>query len=538
MPLSILPQPKDLTETGENFTLTAETTIHADATALPIAWQLHDLIATSTGIRLPVEKAPSGRGEATPSNIIALRTVGEGNEESYTLAVDANGVEITAPSGAGFQNAFATLIQLMPVSVLRQAGSAESVSVAGVQIADEPSYGWRGFMLDPARHFLPKEFVMRMLDIAALLKMNKMHFHLTDDQGWRIEVPGWPKLVEQGSWRPETVIGHAGKSDRDFDGTPHGSYYTTEDLQEIVAYAAARHIEVVPEIDLPGHMGAALRAYPELGIPGTIVEPTIWGVSDMVLRPSPEALQFVQDVVAHTLTIFPGEYIHLGGDEVPKTGWENDEYSRGRVEELGLNSVEELQNWFLKSCVAQVREAGRKAICWDEALEADGMPKDTVIAAWRVWGGGENRPDVQALKAGHQIVNCAHEWTYLDAYASEDAEEPLSIGGLLPVEKVAEFSPVPPGVSEEEASRVLGLQGQLWSEYMKDGRAVEYRAFPRLSVLADIGWASPEVRAAHPVADRLPAHLELLDVLGVNYRPLAGPHPWQQGGTGRLNRNT
>jgi hexosaminidase len=522
-----------VSERPGSFTVTADAVIVAEGPASTAAWLLHDAIRAGLGHALPV--LPSGAGSPAFTVIVdgdpELRFPSTAAER-YQLEIRTDGVTVRAAHPAGAVRAVQTIRQLLPAHTLRAAPVTNAPrELPCVLIEDEPRFGWRGVMLDVARHFQPKEFLLRLVDLAALHQLNVLHLHLTDDQGWRLEVPGWPKLTEIASWRAETVTGHA-RAGQGYDGTPHGGYYTAADLKEVVAYAAARHITVVPEIDLPGHVRAALAAYPELGNTGARKPvATTFGIFDEVLAPTDEALRFAKDVFDVVVDIFDSPFVHIGGDECPRTEWRQSATARARTAELGLSDVDLLQSWFTSQFADHLRGHGRRVIGWDEIMDG-GAPPDAVIAVWR-----EFSLAAKALAAGHDVIVGPAEAVYLDHYPSDDPHEPLHIHGHLPLDTIARFEPVPQGYAEnqdgaEPAGQVLGVQAQLWTEYLPTPKAVEYTAFPRLAAVADMAWASADNRRRHPVTERIPGHLARLDALGVNYRPPSGPHPWQQGGTG------
>jgi hexosaminidase len=494
-------------------------------------------VLAGAGVRAPVVPA------ADPAATIVLR-VGDrvrDNPEGYRLTVTPERVTLGGGTADALARAVQTFRQLLPPAALRRAPvAAAPLLVECCVVEDAPRFAWRGVHLDVARHFMPVAFVLKLIDVAALHRLNVLHLHLTDDQGWRVEVPAHPRLTEVGGWRAATAIG---RTTDEYDGTPHGGFYTLDDLREIVAYAAARSVTVVPEIDLPGHVQSVLAAYPELGNTGRPVEVRrTWGISTNVLAATEEALGFARDVLGTVLDVFPGPWVHLGGDEVPRTEWRESPAAAARAAELGLSGVDELQSWFLRRLHDYIRDwrqtsrsatgdnvtkQGRRVVGWDEVADDGGMPADTVVMAWR---GAEK--GVAAMAAGHDVVMCPEDVTYFDHYQSADADEPLAIGGLTTVEDVAAWEPS----AGDGPGRLLGVQGQHWTEYLPTPAAVEYVAFPRLSALAEVAWTAPERRDAADLLRRLPAHLERLDALGVNYRPLDGPRPGQRGGTGRRRR--
>ncbi|GAA2094265.1 beta-N-acetylhexosaminidase [Streptomyces albiaxialis] len=468
-----------------------------------------------------------------PEVLLRFGPTPQGGPEAYRLEIDgrradAARVVLTADTREGLARGIQTLRQLLHAAP----------ELPCCLIDDAPRFPWRGVMLDVARHFLPKPAVLRMIDLAALHRLNTVHLHLTDDQGWRLPVPGRPRLTEVGGWREGTLVGHATRP-LGFDPTPHGGSWSRADLAEIAAYAGARHLTLVPEVDMPGHVQAALAAYPSLGVTGPHGVACGWGVSPHVLAPTEEALGFAREVLDAVLGVFDSPVVHLGGDECPRTEWRADPAVRARARALGLPSVDATQSWFHARLAEHVRAAGRRVAGWDEMAEGGEAPEDAVVMAWRDWV----RPGVAgaALAAGHDVVQCPAGFTYLDQYQSDGPDERLAQDGHLPLEKAAAFDPLAVGIPEGTldapgAGRVLGVQAQLWSEYLPTPEAVEYMAFPRLGALAEAGWSSTARRAEHPFAGRAAAYTALLDAFGVNYRPLDGPRPWQRGGTGRRAR--
>ena len=529
MSIELIPHPVSLTEKdGAPFLVDDDTVIVAPGLAQAAAWLLHDLLRAGTGLRLPVMTEPAGTGaieftlsddEPAPWTTAA---------EAYRLDVSAERVHIGAATPAGLIQAVHTLRQLLPAETLRAAAVARPpLPIPAVLITDEPRFAWRGLMLDVARHFMPKESVLRFIDLVALHHLNVLHLHLTDDQGWRLPVPNWPKLTEISNWRTETVIGHA-MADTGYDGTPHGGHYTHDDLREIVAYAAARGVTVVPEIDLPGHVRSVLAAYPELGNTGERKPvATTFGIFSEVLAPTEEALRFCRDVFDTVVDIFPADFVHIGGDECPRTEWLESPVARARADELGLSGPELLQSWFTRRFAEHLSGYGRTIIGWDEILDG-GAPSDAVVMVWRDFGIAE-----KAIQKGHRVIVAPVQAAYLDYYPSDSEEEPLHIANRITLDDIAAFEPVPEGTDD---AAVLGVQAQLWTEYIPDARRAEYNLFPRLVASAELAWSTGRVRREHPVTDRMPTHLKRLDAIGVNYRPLEGPHPWQRGGTGSRAR--
>jgi hexosaminidase len=390
-------------------------------------------------------------------------------------------------------------------------------------VVDWPRFSWRGVHLDVCRHFMPKSFLLKMIDLAAFHKCNIFHLHLTEDQGWRIPIDRYPRLVEIGAWRRESASGHEGEGG--FDGVPHGGYYTKDDLREVVAFAAERHVTVVPEVDMPGHMTAAIASYPELGNTGRQLEvATGWGVFDHILNLEESTIEFCTDVIEEVLELFPGPYFHAGGDECPTVEWEANGRARRLMEEHEMDDARQLQAWFTARIAAHVEKRGRTLVGWHEIL-LGGAPPSAVVAAWREEGVGA------ALAAGHDVVMAPENWLYFDWAYSNDPAEPLAIRGAIPVERVYSYDPAPISLPEDARERVLGTQCQLWTEYVPTPRHAEYMYFPRLCALAEVAWspsrADGSARSYEEFERRLDRHLERLAALDVNYRPLSGPTPGQ-----------
>jgi len=437
--------------------------------------------------------------------------------EGYRLDVSGAGVEITGGSAAGVFYGMQTLRQLLPPSALRRAPTDSGpIAVRHLRVEDAPRFRWRGVLLDVARHFMPVSDVLRFVDLIAFHKLNVLHLHLTDDQGWRIEIPGRPRLTEVGAWRPRSMLGY--RTHQRYDDRPHGGCYTAGDLREIVAYAAERHVTVVPEIDMPGHMQAAIAAYPELGNGARPAVRTSWGISPHLLNASDVALDFCREVLDEVCAIFPSPLIGIGGDECPPDEWRASAGVQERMRAEGLADERALHGWFIGRMASHLRGHGRRVYGWDEILDG-GAPPDATVAAWRGIG-----QIARAARAGHDVVSCPDTYVYLDYRQSDDPGEPTPVGTLLTLADVYGFDPVPPGLTEVEAARVVGGQANVWTEHMESARRVDYMAFPRLCAFAEAVWSSGR-RDFAEFAGRLAPHLSRLDALGVNYRPLTGPRP-------------
>ncbi|MBE2203588.1 MAG: beta-N-acetylhexosaminidase [Chthoniobacterales bacterium] len=513
---ALIPQPVKATWLEGRWRLEPDTVIQWEGEA---ARQPAELLATQlrnpTGFVLPVQQAGSAAG--TSSVTLTRSADGPSESEGYQLRVGESGVRIVAQTAAGLFHGTQTLRQLLPPEIFSPSKISADWEVPAVDIHDFPKYGWRGMHFDVSRHFRPVRDVLRFIDTIASLKFNRFHWHLTDDQGWRIEIKKYPKLTEVGAWRKETLIGHALRpaAEFTFDGIPHGGFYTQEEIREVVRYAADRHITVVPEIDMPGHMQAAIAAYPHLGTNDKPVEVlTYWGMSEAVLNPEDSTIDFLRDVLSEVLELFPSQWIHIGGDEVVKTEWLQSERCQQLLKERGLEHMGEMQNWMLTRIQEFLQERGRDLVGWDEILEAD-FDRRAVVMAWR----SEDRGTIGA-RAGHPVVMASRN-LYFDYYQIEPSEnEPLAIGGCAPLDKVYSYNPVPPELTAEEAKRILGAQGQLWTEYMPTAEHLEYMAFPRACALAEMVWTPDSRKDYQEFLSRLKTQLIRLENAGVNYRRL------------------
>jgi hexosaminidase len=506
----VVPLPKEITkETGEAFTLTSSTKIiypDGNDKMKRNAEFLAEYISIATGIKTSLDT------ETQDENAIILSTGLESdNSEAYKIVVNSKAITVKGASEAGVFYGIQTLRKATPID------RVGSVLYSAATINDEPRFAYRGMSLDIARHFQPVEFIKKYIDMLALHNVNRFHWHLTDDQGWRIEIDSYPGLTEVGSMRSETVIG---RNSGEYDGTPHGGYYTKEELKEVVEYARERYITVIPEVDLPGHMLAALTAYPELGCTGGPYKVVgEWGVFDDILcAGKEESFEFLEAVLTEVMEIFPSEYIHIGGDEAPKTRWEECSLCQARIKELGLKDKDgHKAEHFLQSYVtARVEEFlnshGRRIIGWDEILEGELAPNATVMS-WRGMDGG-----IQAAKMGHDVIMTPTTYAYFDYYqAQNSAEEPFGIGGFLPVEQVYRFEPAPDILTEEEKKHILGPQANLWTEYIKESWHVEYMVLPRLAAMSEVQWMQPENKNYENFLERLPRLIKQYEKLGYTY---------------------
>ncbi|MFT2816766.1 beta-N-acetylhexosaminidase [Leifsonia sp. A12D58] len=444
--------------------------------------------------------------------------------EAYQLTVDETGVLITASGAAGFVAAVHTLLQLCGDDVWRSgAALPRTLSIPYVCIDDAPRYSWRGLMIDVARHFLPLRELRRIIELMAMHKLNTLHLHLTDDQGWRLEVLAFPRLTEVGSWRASTQVGGDDATAGEYK-RPHGGFYTQDELRDLVAFAADHGVTIVPEIDVPGHSQAAIAAYPQLGIstsPG--FPPAVWprfGVSDFPLNMEQGTVEFFRTVLDELLDIFPSRVIGLGGDECPSGPWEADPRSVELAAERELSHPRELQAWFLSQLAAHLDAHGRTLLAWDDLLEHESRP-DALVLGWRGEAGVR-----AALRAGLEVIACPDHLVYLDYRQSEDPREPVPVGVVVTAADIARFDPMPTGVEEGARALIRGGQGNLWAEHLDNPRSVDYMLWPRACALAEALWAGPVDDDAE-FAARLHSHLGRLDAFGVEYRQADGPKPWQ-----------
>jgi hexosaminidase len=518
--IAIIPQPASLVSRPGVFHITKRTVIWTDAATEAVARQLARYLEPATGFTIRVQV-----GGTLPAGAIAFhreRALVRLGTEGYRLDVTPSHVTVRAAEAAGAFYAVQTMRQLLPAEIFREAPVGDVAWVLpAVSIEDAPRFAWRGAHLDTARHFMPKEFIRKYIDLLALHKLNTFHWHLTEDQGWRLEIAQYPRLTSVGAWRAQTIVGRQprDRAQWQFDKTPHGGFYTQADAREIVAYARARFVNVVPEIEMPGHAMAAIAAYPELGVTGGPVEvATTWGVFSDILNADPSTVQFMKNVLAEVLAIFPSRYIHIGGDEADKTKWKASPPIQARIKELGLPDEPGLQSWFIRQMDTFLSGRGRRLVGWDEILEG-GLADNAVVMSWRGTQGG-----IDAARAGHDVVMAPTSHTYLDYYQSKDqAREPPAGGGFLPLETVYAFEPVPRELEPQFAKHVLGAQAQLWSEYMPNAKQVEYMAFPRLTALAEVVWTPVERKDYTGYLARLARHLPRLQALDVNFRPLDRP---------------
>ncbi|MBY8878424.1 beta-N-acetylhexosaminidase [Actinacidiphila acidipaludis] len=510
----IIPRPTRLTRLPGRFTFDATTALRAPDGALGAAGLLRTLLAPATGLPLPV----SSDGAVVLAVDPGLRGLGV---EGYELSVDPDAVLLRAAHRQGLLRGVQTLRQLLPAEAL-SAGPVTGVPwrVPCVRITDVPRYAWRGALIDVARRFQPLPYLKRFTDLLALHKLNVLHLHLTDDQGWRMPVAALPRLTEVGGTRARTMAGRAGSGT--FDDVPHSGAYTAAELRDLVAYAAERGVTVVPEIEMPGHVRSALAAYPELGnVPGRALDVwTEWGVCEQVLGMHDEALDFCRTVLGEVMDVFPSRYVHVGGDECPVTEWERTPAARQRAAELGLPAPKALHGWFLGRIGSFLLESGRTPLCWAE--DSGTLPREFTVMPWRDAAHG-----LAAARRGHDVVMAPHRATYLDYPQTGDPGEPLGQAGEIVDVAAVHRGSGPPPWEPEAAARVLGTQAQLWTEFVPTAEHAEYLLFPRLCALADRAW-NPAGTWAADVLPALHAHTARLTALGIRHGhlpPVPEPAP-------------
>lgn len=450
-------------------------------------------------------------GEQVKNAIVLGLDPGIANKEGYVLTTTPEGISINGQTENGVFYGIQTLRKSIPAEA-----KGATVLIPAGEIKDEPRFSYRGMHLDVGRHFFPKEFIKKYIDLLALHNMNTFHWHLTEDQGWRIEIKKYPKLTEIGSQRSRTVIG---RNTQEYDNTPYGGFYTQEEAKEIVKYAQERYITIIPEVDLPGHMLAALAAYPEMGCTGGPYEVCPrWGVfEDVLCIGNDKTMQFLEDVMSEIIEIFPSEYVHIGGDEAPRTRWEKCPKCQARIKAEGLKAdkkhtaEDRLQSYCMTRIEKFLNSKGRRIIGWDEILEGDVAPNATVMS-WRGASGG-----IEAAQMGHDVIMTPNTYCYFDYYQTADTkDEPLGIGGYVPIEKVYSLDPTF-DLNEEQKKHIIGAQANLWTEYITTTEHVEYMVLPRMAALAEVQWTQPEKKDFKDFTKRLARLMKFYQRDGFNY---------------------
>lgn len=505
--ISIIPKPQQL-ESGDGvFEITTKTTFSAPEEFEVATNFLKNFLVSGAGIELE---------KASKNATIVFKKDSSIVSEGYSLSVSKKGIEIKASDASGAFYAVQSLRQLLPPE-FEQLNSLpkKSIQIPAVTIKDSPTFKYRGMHLDVSRHFFPKEFVKQYISYLSMLKMNTFHWHLTDDQGWRIEIKKYPPLTEHAAYRDSTLIGHYNDTPQQYNKERYGGFYSQEDIKEIVAYAAKLNVTIIPEIEMPGHAQAAISAYPELGCTGEqIPVASKWGVFENIYCPNQKTMAFLKDILTETMELFPSEYIHIGGDEAPKTQWKKCSHCQQLIKKHNLKDEAELQSWFINEIETFVNSKGKKIIGWDEILEGGLAPNATVMS----WRGTEGA--VSAAKQGNDVILTPTSHAYFDYYQDDNPEEPLAIGGFLPLKKVYNFNPIPQELSKQEATHVLGAQGNLWTEYIPTTKQLEYMLFPRVFAMSEVVWSGPtkNLEEDYPkFLDRVEYFNKRLETLNVNY---------------------
>jgi hexosaminidase len=510
---AIIPAPVSIKEMPGNFTFNGKSKIvlsEINSENRLAADFLAGLVKNPTGIVIPVVQGNKAASGSVLMSIDATVT----DPEGYTLVVTPKRILIKAGTAVGLFYAVQTIRQLLPADVEKDSiVNNITLTVPSCEIADSPRFGYRGMHLDVGRHLFSVEYIKRYIDMIALHKMNTFHWHLTEDQGWRIEIKKYPKLTEVGAFRKETIVGKPGKNTPVYDGIPYGGFYSQEEVRNIVEYAKSRFVTIIPEIEMPGHSLAAIAAYPGLSCTGGPFEVgKKWGiVEDVYCAGKEETFNFLEDVLTEVIDLFPGKYVHIGGDECPKTRWLKCPLCQKRIKAEGLKDEKELQSYFIKRIEKFIVSKGKRLIGWDEILEGGLAPEATVMS-WRGVAGG-----IDAAKQGHDVIMSPNSFVYLDYYQCEPAGQPLAIGGYLPLEKVYSFDPQFPELNAEENKHILGLQGNVWTEYIGTPQHMEYMAFPRAFAISEIGWTQGPKKDFEDFLARFGVQRARYDKIGINY---------------------
>jgi len=498
----LIPVPKQIEFKNEYFELDKNTIIFSSDINSFEALFLKENIKMKTGLDLQITSSYP-KGKSIQMSIQIPDTIGF-DKEKYQLSVSKNKVQISSFSNQGIFYGIQTFLQSIPIQ------KAIEVKIQGVSISDNPKYKWRGMHLDVCRHFFTIDFIKKYIDYIAMYKMNTFHWHLTDDQGWRIEIKKYPKITEIGAWRQGSMIGHY--NEQRFDTLRYGGFYTQEEIKEVVKYAQQRYVTIVPEIEMPGHALAALASYPEFSCTGGPFEVAkIWGVLDDVFCPKDETFTFLENILSEIIDLFPSKYIHIGGDESPKVRWKSCAHCQSLIKKEGLKDEHELQSYFIQRIEKFVNSKGRKIIGWDEILEG-GLAPNAAVMSWRGIEGG-----IAAAKQKHFVVMTPGSHCYFDHYQGDPKNEPIAFGGYTPVEKVYSFNPTPNELSKEEAMYILGAQANVWTEYIEAPEHVEYMIMPRMAALSEVLWGTAKASDYKNFENRLINHFDFYEKSGINY---------------------
>ena len=509
----IIPKPEKLTIAKGRFLLSTHTKIICTKSLAQEAAYLSNMLSSHLGFDLTMDSSATTKG-----NIVLKLDSTIENTEGYKLSVEYDAIVISGKTTAGIFYGIQSLRQLLPVEIENKVNNTEELTIPAVEIIDSPRYAYRGMHLDVGRHFFPVTSVKKYIDLIAMHKMNTFHWHLTEDQGWRIEIKKYPKLTEVGGFRKGTAIGLAGTKNAPYtyDDVPYGGFYTQEEIKEVVAYAGARHITVIPEIELPGHSLAALAAYPEFGNTKRPYEVAKrWGIFSEIYAPTEETFGFLEDILNEVMSLFPSKFIHIGGDEVLKKEWEGSAYAQKVIKREGLKNEHELQSYFIRRIEKFLNSKGRNIIGWDEILEGGLAPNATVMS-WRGVEGG-----IAAAKQHHSVIMTPGTHCYFDYYqVGEEEQKKEALTGSkrhTTVEKVYSYEPTPSALTPEERKYILGAQGNVWTEYMPTWELVEYNVLPRMTALSEVVWSSKKNRDWKDFHGRLQHIVKRYDALGYTY---------------------
>ena len=509
--ISIIPQPTFLQQEEGVFTLDRKTPIYvdvADSATLRTLGFLNDRLEKAAGFKLEIiDDDPLRHGQEKAVFVLDAGL----DKEAYNLAIKPNRLLIEYGDGAGIFYAVQTLLQLLPEDIFapeRRRGVKWEVPCCFIQ--DNPRFPYRGMHLDCCLHFFSIDFLKKYIDVMAMHKVNRFHWHLTEDQGWRLEIKKYPLLTEKGQWRKETVIGSL--SSGYYDGTPYGGYYTQDEVRDLVKYAAERYVTIIPEIELPGHALAAIACYPELscGLEDHYETATRWGIFRQVYCPKEETFKFLEDVFDEVFELFPTELVHIGGDECPKASWKKCPHCQALIKKLGLKDEFELQSWFIQRMEKYINSKGHQIIGWDEILQG-GLAPNAKVMSWLGEEGG-----IKAAQQHHEVVMAPYPKYYLDYWQADPESEPLAMGGPTTLRTMYEYNPVPEVLTPEERKYIIGVEGCVWTEYMPTPARVEYMAWPRMCAIADAGWTR-QPKDWDAFTRRLEKHLGRLNLLDVGY---------------------
>ncbi|MCL2098015.1 MAG: beta-N-acetylhexosaminidase [Bacteroidales bacterium] len=511
----IIPLPAQLTEMEGEFRLKNGAPLYVslqNKELKSIAELFAEQIHLASDIKLEIQDFPA---EDIPKIgiIFQLENLPELGLEGYTLSVAEEKVLVQANAANGLFYAVQTLFQLLPPEIYSTKKESANWTIACVEITDTPRLPYRGMHLDVCRHIFSVEFIKKYIDLMAFHKLNRFHWHLTEDQGWRIEIKKYPLLQKVAAWRDGTWVGHYNDT-IGYDNIRYGGYYTQEQIKEVIAYAASKYIEVIPEIEMPGHASAALAAYPQLGCIKDTVYKVVgtWGVFDDVFCTTDEVFTFLEDVLTEVIELFPSKYIHIGGDECPKVRWRKCPHCQTMLKKHKLKDEHELQSYFIQRIEKFVNAHGKKIIGWDEILEGGLAPNATVMS-WRGEEGG-----IEAALQGHDVIMVPTSYLYFDYYQSDNkAEEPLAIGGFVPLDKVYSFDPVPVILPDDKQAHIIGVQANLWTEYIPNAAQAQYMVYPRASALSEIAWTANHRKNFTAFHNRLQSQFKRFDYLNVNY---------------------